>query len=267
MVNPFIDIINPMNKLQIERHPISGLLGSEFLCYLVEIGAEPGNRLPPIPTLAKELGISSGKLREQLEVARELGFVEVRPKTGIRVMVFDFYASIRTALRFALALDPELFEQFGVMRNNLEAAFWHRAVQRLLPDDRAHLQHLMERAWEKLGGNPIQIPHSEHRELHMTIFSRLNNIFVLGLLEAYWDGYEAVGLNLYADYGYLQKVWTYHGQMVDAILRGDLEAGYNALVEHTGLLQNRPEMVMERKAIGSPNGPEPVPSPSRRESP
>ena len=76
-----------MNTTQIERHTISGLLGSEFLRYLVENGAEAGGRLPPIPTLAQELGISSGKLREQLEVARELGFVEVRPKTGIRTHV------------------------------------------------------------------------------------------------------------------------------------------------------------------------------------
>ncbi|MBC8509431.1 MAG: hypothetical protein H8D34_31660, partial [Chloroflexi bacterium] len=39
---------------------------------------------------------------------------------------------------------------------------------------------------------------------------------------------------------YLKEVWNYHQQMVDAICEGDLEAGYQALVEHTDLLYHRP---------------------------
>jgi len=72
------------------------------------------------------------------------------------------------------------------------------------------------------------------------IYSRLDNPFVQGLLEAYWEIYEAVGLNLYADYNYLERVWTYHQQMVDAICAGDFESGYRALVEHKDLLYHRP---------------------------
>jgi DNA-binding GntR family transcriptional regulator len=61
----------------------------------------------------------------------------------------------------------------------------------------------------------------------------------LGILEAYWEAYEAVGLNVYADYEYLQEVWSYHQKMVDAICRGDFELGYQALVEHKDLLYHR----------------------------
>jgi DNA-binding FadR family transcriptional regulator len=64
----------------------------------------------------------------------------------------------------------------------------------------------------------------------------------LGILEAYWEAYEEVGLNLYSDYANLQLVWEYHQKMVDAICRGDYEAGYSALLEHTQLLQYRPLM-------------------------
>jgi hypothetical protein len=39
----------------------------------------------------------------------------------------------------------------------------------------------------------------------------------VGLLEAYWDAYEAVELNTYADYAYLQEVWRYHERIVEAI--------------------------------------------------
>lgn len=215
-------------------------LNSEFLTYLVDLGAEPGTRLPPINDLAGILGISSGKLREQLEVARELGLVEVRPKTGIRVRGFSFFPTVQTSLRFALALDRSYFEEFSLLRNQIEASFWHQAVELLSPEDKANLQELMESAWSKLEGEPIQIPHDEHRELHLAIYSRLDNAFVLGMLEAYWDAYETVGLDRYEEYAYLREVWTYHGRMVDAILADDVEAGYRALVEHTELLHSRP---------------------------
>ncbi|MBI3360895.1 MAG: FCD domain-containing protein, partial [Chloroflexi bacterium] len=71
----------------------------------------------------------------------------------------------------------------------------------------------------------------------LTIFGRLNNPFVKGILEAYWEGYEAVEFNLFADYAYLQQVWNYHEQIVNAIAEGDFDGGYAALVEHTRLLR------------------------------
>ncbi|MCH8338472.1 MAG: FadR family transcriptional regulator [Chloroflexi bacterium] len=233
-----IDIINRMNNLYRER---SDGFRSEFMNHLIELNAEPGTRLPPINDLAVMLGISSGKLREQLEVARELGLVDVRPKTGIRVRGFSFFPTVQTGLRFALALDRTYFDQYSQLRNQIEASFWREAVELLRADDKVYLQELMDSAWSKLEGDPIKIPHSEHRELHLAIFSRLNNAFVLGLLEAYWDAYEAVGLDRYEDYTYLHEVWTYHGRMVDAIHNAEFDKGHKALVEHTALLRTRPE--------------------------
>jgi DNA-binding FadR family transcriptional regulator len=217
-------------------------LPSEFLTYLANEAFEPGTRLPAIQELASKLNISTGKLREQLEVARQLGLVEIRPRTGIRTLEYSFFPTLQISIQYALALDQSHFYLFGVLRNNVEASFWHEAVSLLLPEDKEYLQNLLDSAWEKLRGNPIQIPHVEHRELHLTIYSRLDNPFVVGILEAYWEAYESVGLNVYADYAYLESVWGYHTQMVEAIINGDEEAGYRALVEHTGLLQNRPEL-------------------------
>ena len=52
------------------------------------------------------------------------------------------------------------------------------------------LTALVEQAWEKLRGTPIHIPQYEHRQLHLSIYQRLDNPFVSGILEAYWDAYE-----------------------------------------------------------------------------
>jgi DNA-binding FadR family transcriptional regulator len=212
-------------------------LDSDFLDYIIRRGFKSGDRLPSIEELSAELRISVGKLREQLEVARCLGMVEVRPRAGIRLAETNFLPSVRLGVLYALARDPSQFEAFGLLRNHIEASFWHEAVALLTPEDRLRLQALVEQAWAKLNGKPIQIPHSEHRNLHLTIFSRLENPFVKGLLEAYWEAYEAVGLNLYADYQFLRDVWTYHARIVTALAQGDVDESYRLFVEHSGLLR------------------------------
>lgn len=216
---------------------------ADFLQYLAahqSSAADNGDRLPSLTELSKTLGISVAALREQLEVARAIGLVEVRPRTGIRRLSYSFLPAVRQSLSYAIQTDWSYFMAFADLRNHLEAAYWQEAVSRLSPEDRDELRQLVQRAWEKLRGTPIQIPHPEHRQLHLNIYRRLENPFVQGLLEAYWEAYEAVGFNLYADYSYLKQVWTYHQQMVDAICAGDFAGGLQALEKHRDLLFHRP---------------------------
>lgn len=223
-------------------------LDSELLEYMVEQGFQPGDRLPSLSELQSEdhLGISISKVREQLEVARALGLVEVRSKTGTRMKDYSFAPAVRLSLFFALAQDSRHFEQFSGLRNHVEAAFWHEACSRLEPEDLAALREILSAAQAKLNGSHraghIQIPNREHRAFHLTIFCRLDNPFVTGILEAYWDAYEAVELHRYADYDYLQRVWDYHARILDAIAEGDFERARILFVEHTQLIQSQPRM-------------------------
>jgi DNA-binding FadR family transcriptional regulator len=216
-------------------------LDSEFMTYLLEHARTPGMQLPPMSELASKLGISISKLREQLEVARALGFIDVRPRLGIHTLNYSIAPGLRASMEYALAVDPDAFSLIEDLREHVESCYWHDAVRVLKAGDIQHLRDLIEHAWQKLRGNPIQIPHSEHRDLHLTIFSRLKNPFVLGLLEAYWDAYERVGLALYADYQYLEQVWLAHEAMVEAIASRDEPGSYQALVDHFGILQTRPQ--------------------------
>ena len=219
-----------------ERTTLNSL--SEFLRYLAA-HPEAESGLPALTSLSQELGVSVASLREQLEVARALGFVDVRPRTGIRRLPFTFVPAIRQSLGYAMALDDENFDAFADLRKHVEGAYWYEAVEKLTAEDVEKLNALIERAWSKLNGATIQIPHEEHKLLHLTIFGRLENPFVNGILEAYWEAYEAIGLNVYTDLNYLQEVWTFHRQMVEAIERGDAEAGYQALLQHTDLIYHR----------------------------
>jgi DNA-binding FadR family transcriptional regulator len=212
---------------------------SEFLRYLA-LHEEAQDKLPSLSDLSRELGVSVASLREQLEVARALGLVEVRPRLGTRRRAYSFTPAVRQSLRYALVLNDEHFRKYSELRNHVEFAFWYEAVRKLTSEDKAELRAIVTRAWEKLRRTQIQVPHEEHRNLHLLVYSRLDNPFVTGILEAYWDAYEAVGLNVFTGgYDYLQEVWKYHEEMVEGIHTGNFEAGYEALVKHTDLLYHR----------------------------
>lgn len=218
---------------------VNGKVQSEFLQHLLTRGCQPGDRLPSLNELSNELGISVGKLREQFEVARMLGLVEASPRRGITRTPYAFLPPVRLSLLTALTIDPQHFDAFSSLRIHLEVAYWHEAVALLTPADKLYLRQLVSDAWCKLNQPRAQIPYQEHRELHLTIFRRLGNPFVLGLLEAYWDGYEAVELNTYADYAYLKTVWEYHDEIVGAIESGDFARGRELLITHMQLLSHR----------------------------
>ncbi|MCZ2127264.1 MAG: FCD domain-containing protein [Anaerolineales bacterium] len=208
---------------------------SEFLKYLAS-HPEAEDNLPPLSELSRELGVGVSALREQLEVARALGLVEVKPRTGTRRKPYAFAPAVMQSLRYAIALNRDHFIAFADLRQHIESVYWREAVQQLTEEDRQLLRELVARAQKKLQNSPPEIPHPEHRELHIVIYQRLDNPFVIGLLQSYWDAYESVGLNFYADYNYLTEVWNYHQKMVEAICADDVEGGYKALVEHTDLL-------------------------------
>jgi DNA-binding FadR family transcriptional regulator len=218
---------------------IMNILDNNFIKYLISSKNENGKRLPSLAELSNKLGISVAALREQLEIAKLLGLVEVKPKIGIRQKVYTFTPAVLASALYATAVDVSNFDHIANLRMHLEEAYWFEAVGLLQDEDKAKLREYVVNAKHKLIGKPAQIPQQEHRGLHLTIYSRLSNPFVYGLLECYWELYEAVGLNVYSDMGYLNSVWDYHDRIVMAIDVGELGLGFQLLKEHMKLIQTR----------------------------
>ena len=201
------------------------------------------NGPPEIPSL-KDLGeenhVSIATLREQLSVARSYGFVDVQPRNGITLLPYSFAPAVKHSLSYALSIDRRYFKDFSDLRRHIEANYWYEAVARLAPSELDCLKGLIQQAQRKLESTPPQLPHQEHRDLHLTIYGKLDNVFVVGLLEAYWDAYEAVGLSQYTELSYLKSVWRYHAMIVDALIEGDVDKGYRLLLEHMDLIKDIP---------------------------
>lgn len=212
---------------------------SKFLQYLAENVSNGVGSLPSLNDMSKELNVSISSLREDLQVARAMGFVQVKPRTGIKCLPYSFAPAVSQSLAYGVSINRKLFRQFSDLRNHIEASYWYQAVSSLTAADIEDLQQIIKTAEHKMSSDPIQIPHAEHRLLHTTIYRQLNNAFVQGILESYWDIYEAVGLSVYEDRHYLERVWSYHRQMVESISNSDFLSGYQALIAHMDLLFQR----------------------------
>ncbi|MEZ4582178.1 MAG: FCD domain-containing protein [Caldilineaceae bacterium] len=214
-------------------------IDSEFIRYIFEQGYRPGDRLPSLSDLSAEIGISVGKLREQLEVARTLGLVEASPRRGIICTDYTFVPAVRLSLLAAMAMDRDNFDAFSGLRVHLETAYWNEAVALLTDDDKRYLRELVDGAKEMLNQPRVQIPFHEHRELHLAIFRRLDNPFVLGLLEAYWDAYEAVEAQHLRRLSLSDRRVGLSRTHCRRHQAGDPAQGKQLLVEHMQLLSNR----------------------------
>ena len=88
---------------------LQGILPYTILQHIVDeelaSHADSPVKLPPMDELAENLGVSRGKLREELVAVQAFGVVDMRPGDGTYVCPFDFYSAIRTLVLYGTACD------------------------------------------------------------------------------------------------------------------------------------------------------------------
>jgi len=212
---------------------------SKLLKYVIERKQEGRDDLPSIQELSEQLGMSVPTLREQIEALKVLGIIAARPRHGIHIQPIDFSAGFKQNAIIAAMFDIKYFYQISELRDRLEQSWFLNAAEQLAAEDIDQLEQYVIKAEAKLQGNPIRIPHIEHKELHLSIYQKLDNLFVMGILNTYWAVYEAVGMNLYTDLEYQMTVWDYHRNIVQAIKKREFNKGQTLLLEHMQLIYKR----------------------------
>jgi len=216
---------------------------SEFLIYLAALPEDSNQRIPSLIQLSKVLGISVATLREQLEEARSLGLVEVRPKAGIKKLPYNFSTAIKPGLIYAVSAGSLSYHQFADLRRHLENAYFIEAAQTLTPIDIEKLTDLIMRARAGFRTTPGKVPSKEHREFHLTIYKNLKNQYLNGVLDAFWEVYHLSGMEIYPDVTYIDRVWQYHERIVEEIRGRNYSLGLSLLTEHMDLANQREKNV------------------------
>lgn len=210
-----------------------------LLDYLIEKAKNPHSDIPSIQKISSDLGISTACLREQMELAKNLGIIKAQPRRGIEILPYQFKPAVEKSLYYAISLDQKYFHQFSEIRNHLEQAYFIESARSLDQNSINELKTYVNQAQAKLEGFPVQIPHQEHRNYHLSIFKPTNNVFLIGFLESYWDMYEQAGLDLYNNLEYLIIVWDYHQRIIEAIELGDFDSASKLLTAHMELIDKR----------------------------
>lgn len=217
-----------------------------LLSYLA-ISAKEGKSIPSIAQLSNDLGLSTASLREQLEVARQLEFVEVKTRTGIQTSSFSAAPAICLAYRYGLELEPDLIWDIISVRQHLELSYWQEAVVHLTKKDVQYLSELIESAFSKISSQPVVIPIEEHKEFHLSIYRSLDNCFLNGLLEAYWQIYQETEVRVYSDKTYLESIWAYHRKIQQAIAAKEYDLGYQALMTHFEIVRTQRKAELKQR--------------------
>lgn len=217
-----------------------------LLSYLAS-NAKEGKSIPSIAQLSEDLRLSTSAVREQLEVARQLELVEVKTKTGIQTSAFSAAPAICLAYRYGLEMQPDLIWDLLSVRQHLELSYWQEAVVNLTKKEVDYLAEIIETAFKKLNSRPVIIPIEEHKEFHLAIYRPLNNNFLNGILESYWNISLETGIHNLTDKTYLQSVWAYHQKMQQAIAAKEYDLGYQALLTHFELVKTQSKAELKQR--------------------
>ncbi|MEL7644765.1 MAG: FCD domain-containing protein [Anaerolineaceae bacterium] len=219
---------------------------SELLDYLAEAQRAQAP-IPSIPELSHLLGISVASVREQLEVARTLGFVDVKTKVGIQNREFSLNQCLELGLRYGAKVQPNVPDALRDLRKHIEISYWHEAAPQLTSGEIQSLYRIVEAALVGIGREPTYFPQTEHREFHMLIFAHLENQIAKNILETFWKLTVDYERNLFPDRAYLENVWNYHRRIADALAARDYERGYQWLVEHMDLVKQRKKVELSQR--------------------
>ncbi|MFA5612697.1 MAG: FCD domain-containing protein [Anaerolineaceae bacterium] len=217
-----------------------------LLSYLAN-SAKEGKSIPSIAQLSNDLGLSTSSLREQLEVARQLEFVEVKTRTGIQTSTFSAAPAICLAYRYGLEVEPDIIWDILSVRQHLELSYWQEAVVHLTKKDVGYLNEIIESAFRKINNQPVVIPIEEHKEFHLSIYRSLNNSFLNSLLEAYWQIYQETDVRVYSDKTYLESIWAYHRKVQQAIASKEYDLGYQALMTHFEIVRTQRKAELKQR--------------------
>lgn len=221
------------------KNPLLTHKQDELIQYLLDKANHSSKDIPPINQISQDLGISIASLREQMELLKLIGAINAKPRKGLQLLEYQFAPAVTKSLYYAVKLNLDYFSQFSEIRNHLEKSFFIEAAGLLDSRELDQLREFVRAAKQKLDGEPPRIPHDEHREFHLLIYKPLKNIFLNGILEAYWDTYETVGLHEYTDLNYLQKVWKFHERIIEQIHDHNLNDAFEILIKHMEMIYAR----------------------------
>ena len=203
-------------------------------------GLRPGDPLPTEGELCETLDVSRSSVREAIRTLSTLDIVDVRHGHGTYVGGMSLDPMVE-ALVFRGVLSPEgslqALREVVEVRLALDLSMAEQVVAAAQGDEHGgELDELVAEMVDKAGRGEYFL--EADRAFHTKLFDTLDNRLVGQLVGAFWDVHTAVLPQLdIAPPDDIHRTAKAHGDMLDAVRAGDVEAYRQAVIEHYQPLQ------------------------------
>jgi GntR family transcriptional regulator, transcriptional repressor for pyruvate dehydrogenase complex len=175
---------------------------------------KPGDHLPPERELAETFQVSRSSVRDAIRALEVMGLVE--PRQGEGTVVRDVTAeTLVNPLSTMLSQKRELVTELLDLRLMIEPPLAGRAAKYATEEEILGLEDILRRQKEKVARGELAI--EEDTEFHYAIAKAARNSVVLKVVDVFMDLLrESREQTLQVD-GRLQKSFTGHRRILDAI--------------------------------------------------
>jgi GntR family transcriptional regulator, transcriptional repressor for pyruvate dehydrogenase complex len=188
-----------------------------------------GDKLPPERELAEMLQVSRGSLRDAIRTLELMGLVEARQGEGT-VVCNPSVNSLINPLATVLLRQRELIGDLLEFRRMIEPTLAARAAANATDQEVAFMEDILRRQKEKVDRGELAI--EEDSEFHYSIARAAGNSVVLKVLDAFMDLLRESRERSLQLEGRLQKSYTGHRRILNAIRRHDAPAAEAAMRQH-----------------------------------
>jgi GntR family transcriptional regulator, transcriptional repressor for pyruvate dehydrogenase complex len=188
-----------------------------------------GDKLPPERELAEMLQVSRGSLRDAIHTLELMGLVEARQGEGT-VVCNPSANSLINPLATVLLRQRELIGDLLEFRRMIEPTLAARAAANAADQELAFMEDILRRQKEKVDRGELAI--EEDSEFHYSIARAAGNSVVLKVLDAFMDLLRESRERSLQLEGRLQKSYTGHRRILNAIRRHDAPAAEAAMRQH-----------------------------------
>lgn len=216
-------------KFRTIHHQVIHVLGVELASGRIPVGAA----LPPEPILCEQLSVSRGALREAVKALAAKGMLELRPRTGTRVLPQSEWNLLDgDVLSWIRSADPDrLIQQLTEVRGLIEPGAAELAAVRATSAEAEELlsaYRLMERlsqdrASQDFTRADIQFHQVMLRISHNPLLAALNRPLEVALEATFETTSSAIGA--------VSSTLPMHLAVAEAIARGDAAAAKETMTE------------------------------------
>ena len=175
----------------------------------------PGTRLDEVE-LASTFNVSRTPIREALIQLSAAGLIDIRPRRGAVVAAFSF---------------ARLTQMFDVMAE-LEAICARRATLNATDEDREKLLEAHQASEEAVKACDPDRYYRLNEQFHLTIYAASHNDFLIEQTVALHRRLHPYRRLQLRTPNRMEKSFTEHAQVLEAILKGDADAAAELIQEH-----------------------------------